>query len=80
MNDMMDDDRLLSPRAASAMSGDLSASTMRRLVTAGQYPRPVVLSRTRGGKPARIAYSAREVATWVARKIAADRAFGPGAA
>jgi predicted DNA-binding transcriptional regulator AlpA len=80
MDDMMDGDRLLSPRAASAMSGGISASTMRRLVSAGQYPRPVVLSRTRSGKPARVAYSAREVAAWVACRIAADRVTGPAAA
>jgi len=52
----------------------LSASTIRRLVEAGQFPRPIVLSRNRHGKPVRIAYVLSELEEWCAQRIAASRA------
>jgi predicted DNA-binding transcriptional regulator AlpA len=68
---------LLSPERARELSGGLSLSTLRRLVAAGRYPRPVVLSRTRGGRPARIAWPESEVRAWAAARIAADRGAAP---
>jgi predicted DNA-binding transcriptional regulator AlpA len=67
-------DALIAPSVARAISGGISESTQRRLVAAGDYPRPVVLSRDRRGKPVRIAWIEREVRAWVARRIAVDRA------
>jgi predicted DNA-binding transcriptional regulator AlpA len=66
-------DTFISPRVARERSGGISESTQRRLIEAGQYPKPVVLSRDRHGKPARIAFIERELAEWVATRIAADR-------
>jgi predicted DNA-binding transcriptional regulator AlpA len=67
-------DTLLSPEAALEMSGGISDSTRRRLIASGDYPRPVVLSRDRHGRPVRVAWSERAVRAWVARKIAAGTA------
>jgi predicted DNA-binding transcriptional regulator AlpA len=72
------DDVLLSPEAALARSGGISDSTRRRLIKAGDYPAPIVLSRDRHGKPARVAWIDREVREWARRKIAESR--GEGAA
>jgi predicted DNA-binding transcriptional regulator AlpA len=71
---------LLSPRAARALSGGISESTQRRLIAAGQYPPPVVLSRCRDGHPARVAYVESEVRAWVAETIHRDRAERPAPA
>jgi len=67
------------PRIALVAPGEtrritsLSASTIRRLVEAGQFPRPIVLSRNRHGKPVRIAYVLSELEEWCAQRIAAGR-------
>ncbi len=55
----------------------LSASTIYRLVEAGRFPRPIVLSRNRHGKPVRIAYVLAELEEWCAQRIAAGRGPSP---
>ena len=71
----MDDakDRLLSPQETLAVSGGISESTRRRLIAAGDFPRPIVLSRDRHGKAVRVAWVEAEVRQWVAKKIRQDR-------
>jgi predicted DNA-binding transcriptional regulator AlpA len=64
---------LLSPSRARELSGGLSESTLRRLVARGEYPQPVVLSRTRTGRPARIAWPESEVRAWAVARIATAR-------
>ncbi len=66
-------DALLAPAAARAISGGISDSTLRRLIALGDYPQPIVLSRRRNGRPARIAFAESEVRDWVAAKIAQGR-------
>jgi predicted DNA-binding transcriptional regulator AlpA len=73
-------DALLSPSAALALSGGISDSTRRRLIAEGRYPEPIVLSRDRRGKPARVAWSENEVRAWVAARIAESRGRSPEAA
>lgn len=60
---------LLSVRAARAIAGGLSESTVRRLIAAGSFPKPIVLSRCKDGHPARIAFVEAEVRDWVSRTI-----------
>jgi predicted DNA-binding transcriptional regulator AlpA len=43
---------------------------LRRKWEADEYPKPVVLSRDRNGKPRRIAWIDEEIAAYKARKIA----------
>jgi predicted DNA-binding transcriptional regulator AlpA len=45
----------------------ISESTARRTP---DFPKPVVLSRTASGKPARVAYVASEVEAWIKGRIA----------
>jgi predicted DNA-binding transcriptional regulator AlpA len=59
------------------LAGGISDSTRRRIP---DFPRPVVLSRTRSGRPCRIAFVREEVLAWCEARIAADRATGPEAA
>lgn len=70
-------DALISPPAARAISGGISDSTQRRLIAAGKYPRPVVLSRCRDGHPARVAFVEDEVRAWAAEVIRRARAEQP---
>jgi predicted DNA-binding transcriptional regulator AlpA len=70
----MSDPTLISPRESRRMSGALSESTQRRLIESGDYPKPVVLSRDRHGKPVRIAFVLAEVQEWCRRRIEAGRA------
>jgi hypothetical protein len=58
------------------LAGGISDSTRRRIL---DFPRPVVLSRTRSGRPCRIAFVREEVAAWCESRIAAARASGPEA-
>jgi predicted DNA-binding transcriptional regulator AlpA len=62
--------KLLSRRAALEIAGGISDSTRRR---DPDFPPPVVLSRTKSGKPARVAFILDEVLEWNERKIRADR-------
>ena len=64
---------LMAPADVSRACGGLSESTLRRLVRAGTFPRPVVLSRTRSGHPCRVAWPASDVASWIAARIAEGR-------
>jgi len=63
---------LVAPRETRRITS-LSTSTIRRLVEAGDFPRPVVLSRNRRGKPVRIAYVLAELEEWCAQRIAVGR-------
>jgi predicted DNA-binding transcriptional regulator AlpA len=73
----VDADALISPAVARAMSGGISDSTQRRLIAAGKYPMPVVLSRCRDGHPARVAFVEGEVRAWAAEVIRRARAERP---
>jgi predicted DNA-binding transcriptional regulator AlpA len=64
---------LISPRAGLALSGGISDQTRRRLIAAGEYPKPIVLSRNRHGRPVRIAWIESEIREWIAKKITAAR-------
>jgi predicted DNA-binding transcriptional regulator AlpA len=55
------------------MCGGLSESTVRRLIAQGAFPRPIVLSRNRHGRPARVAFVYEELLAWVAARIQTDR-------
>ena len=65
-----DDRRLASLRRTLEMAGGISDSTRRRMP---DFPRPVVLSRSRTGRPARIAFVESEVLAWCHRRILGDR-------
>lgn len=60
---------LLSLAATLARCADLSASSLRRLLALGDFPKPVRLSRTRSGRPCRVAWVEREVDAWIAARI-----------
>jgi len=62
--------RLIALEPALAMAGGISDSTRRRIP---DFPRPVVLSRTRRGRPCRIAFVEAEVLAWCEARIRADR-------
>ena len=70
---MSDARQLASLPRTRALAGDLSPSTLRRLVAAGEFPAPVVLSRTKAGKPCRIAWVEEEVLVWCANRTLANR-------
>jgi predicted DNA-binding transcriptional regulator AlpA len=59
------------------MIGGLSESSIRRLMEEGRFPRPIILSRNRHGRPVRIAWIESEVRGWIAARIAAERGPGP---
>jgi predicted DNA-binding transcriptional regulator AlpA len=63
------------PRALEA-AGGISDSTRRRLP---DFPEPVVLSRTKAGRPARIAFVEAEVLAWCEQRIASHRGSAPTA-
>jgi hypothetical protein len=48
------------------------------LILAGDYPSPVVLSRTGTGKPARVGFVESEITDWCRRKIAGARSGAKG--
>lgn len=64
---------LLKPDVARAMAGGMSASTQHRLVKAKAFPEPITLSKTKKGRPARVAFLESEVRAWIADRIAAAR-------
>lgn len=64
---------LISPDVALEISGGISYATQRRLIIAKEYPQPIVLSRNRRGRPARIAFIESEVRAWIEEKIRANR-------
>lgn len=65
--------QLASPARTMEMAGGLSISTIRRLIEAGEFPKPVVLSRDRHGKPVRIAWVVSEIEAWCDKKISTGR-------
>lgn len=71
--------RLVAPRDLRGMIGGLSDSTIRRLVDEGRFPAPIVLSRTRSGRPCRVAWIEAEVRQWCAARIAEARGASPAA-
>lgn len=64
---------LLSPAYTRQIVGGLSESTIRRMVEAGTFPKPIVLSRNGKGVPVRVAWVLGEVLDWCRERIAADR-------
>lgn len=64
------DDSLISLPRALEMAGGISDATRRRIA---DFPRAIVLARTRSGHPCRIAFSERELRAWVASRIDAAR-------
>jgi predicted DNA-binding transcriptional regulator AlpA len=68
-----DPKRLVAPEEARHTCGGISDSTMRRLIAANDFPKPVVLNRNRHGKPVRIAFVYGELVTWCEQRIAAAR-------
>lgn len=62
--------RLIALKPALAMAGGISDSTRRRTA---DFPRPIVLSRTRAGRPCRIAFVEAEVLAWCEARIRAHR-------
>ena len=68
-----DDDVLLAPAVTCAMVGGLSEATIRRRVASGEFPEPIVLARTRAGRPARVAWRRGDVLAWCRRQLAASR-------
>ena len=71
-------ERLLSYAETRRACGGLSESSIRRLVAEGRFPRPVVLSRTKSGRAARVAFVSSEVEAVVADII--EKARGKGEA
>jgi predicted DNA-binding transcriptional regulator AlpA len=71
----MDKGRLMDFAAAQAAAGGLSESSLRRLVKAGRFPRPIALSKRGDGRPARIAFVEAEVEEAVGRWIAEARSL-----
>ncbi len=62
--------RLTSLERTLEMAGGISNSTRRRIP---DFPAPVVLSRTKAGKPCRIAFVEAEVLDWCENRIRAHR-------
>lgn len=71
---------LLKPDVARAMAGGISASSLHRLVKSGAFPKPITLSKTKTGQPARVAFLESEVRSWIADRIAAARGIKQPAA
>jgi predicted DNA-binding transcriptional regulator AlpA len=69
---------LVAMRPTQVMVGGLSESTIRRLIEAGTFPQPVVLSRTKSGRPCRIAFVRAELEKWVAGAIERGRSSHRG--
>lgn len=76
---MENEPRLVKPAAAYELCGGISESTARRLMAAGEFPRPVVLSRDRHGRPVRVAFVHAELMEFCRRRIEADRGRGHAA-
>jgi hypothetical protein len=73
-SEVLSRNRSLAPlKEALSLAGGISDSTRRRIT---DFPCPVVLSRTRSGRPCRIAFVREEVLAWCEARIAADRATG----
>ena len=71
---------LVALRPALEMVGGLSQSTIRRLIAEGRFPAPIVLSRTKSGRPCRIAFVRHELTRWVAGTIERARGTSPESA
>lgn len=67
------DTQLLGVRATKAMVGDLSYSTIMRRVALGTFPKPVVLGRSKSGRPTRCAWVKSEIVTWCKEQIQQSR-------
>lgn len=70
MEDVAHGRRLIALDPTLEMAGGISDSTRRRIP---DFPAPIVLSRNRHGKPARIAFVEQEVLDWCERRIRAHR-------
>jgi len=58
------------------LTGGLSRATINRRIKDGSFPRPVVLSRDRHGRPLRVAFVLAEVLAYNRRAIATGRGSG----
>ena len=72
-NGLSDPVRLVSPNETRLMCGGLSTSTLRRLIAANAFPRPVILARDRHNKPVRIAFVYAELTAWCRDRVEAER-------
>jgi predicted DNA-binding transcriptional regulator AlpA len=70
--------RLVSPREAMAMCGGISPKTADRWMAERDFPRPIVLSRGKDGRPARVAFVYSELVEWNEAMIAKCDRGGPG--
>jgi predicted DNA-binding transcriptional regulator AlpA len=64
--------RLVRPAEADRRCA-ISESTRRRLIEANAFPKPIVLSRDKHGRAARIAFVEAELETWCRERVEADR-------
>jgi predicted DNA-binding transcriptional regulator AlpA len=72
-SDIIHDHALLDITETSRIAAGLSEATILRRVKAGTFPPPVVVARTKSGRPCRRAWVRGEVLAWCRRSIAADR-------
>ncbi len=68
------DTQLLGVRATKAMVGDLSYSTIMRRVREGTFPKPIVIGRSKSGRPTRCAWIRSELIAWNQLQIELNRA------
>jgi predicted DNA-binding transcriptional regulator AlpA len=73
------DDDLVKPADAYRLCGGLSESTIRRLIAANAFPRPITLNRDRHGRPVRVAFLRSELHAWIRARVTADRGDVPPA-
>ena len=66
---MQEQEELLSPEETRRRCGGISRAAMDRLVKAGLFAQPVVVLKTNGGKPVRIAYVRSKVAAWIEERV-----------
>lgn len=57
-----------------SMCGGISRSTINRMMAAGAFPTPIVLSRNVTGKPARVAWIYEELLAWINARVRDHRA------
>jgi predicted DNA-binding transcriptional regulator AlpA len=70
------DEALFKPADAARLCA-ISDTTRRRLEAAGSFPKPIVLSRTASGRPARVAFLKSELQRWIRDRVAAARGIAP---
>jgi predicted DNA-binding transcriptional regulator AlpA len=63
-------ERLIALKPALQMCGGISDSTRRRIE---DFPKPIVLARTKSGRPCRICFIEEEILAWCAKRIRESR-------